>query len=114
MKTPKIYTTMALIAVTLVWTSCKKEVSQSVIQQPQSNQVRNGGVVEDDPQVVSKVPFIISSALLTQGSDMKGRRPPKPIVNGPDVTPPSVTITSPTQGQTLDAVSMTVAVSASD
>ena len=121
MKTLKTLLPIALIAVSFFWTACKKEVSTSVIgQQLQSNQPRLGGVREDDPQQVSKVPFVISSNFLASGqgslSNDRGRLP-KPIKGGggtSDVTPPTVTITSPTQGQSIDAAPTTVAVSASD
>src|SRR5437773_5304204 len=109
MKILKTYTSMTLVLVALFWTACKKEISQPGAQQPQSNQPRYGGFVEDDPQVVSKVPFLISSNLLTQSSEVaasRGGGRTKPIKNGPDATPPTVSINSPTQGQTLDAASL--------
>jgi hypothetical protein len=119
MKTLKTLLLMALVGVALFWTACKKEVSTSVIgqQQPQSNQPHYGGVRDDDPLRVAKVPLIMSSTFMTSSqmvSTERAPRPPKPIKSGPDVTPPTVSITSPTQGQTLNAAATTVTVSASD
>jgi hypothetical protein len=116
MKTLKTLSSIVVIAVALFLTACKKEVSQSVIQQPQSNEPRYSGQREDDPEVVSKVPFLASASFLNNGQIIDNLRHsrPRPIKNGPDTTPPTVSITSPTQGQALDAAATTVSVSASD
>ena len=116
MKTLKTLSSIMMIAVALFLTACKKEVSQSVIQQPQPNEPRNSGQREDDPEVVSKVPFIASASFLTNGQIVDNLRHsrPKPIKSGPDTTPPTVAITSPSQGQALDAAATTVSISASD
>src|SRR5438046_2180285 len=113
MKNLKIFTSMVVMTVVLFMTSCKKETSRSVIQQqPEPGRARYGGSVEDDPQFMSKVPFVISSDLLTHGPQItstladRGRKP-KP---GIDATPPTVTISSPSQGQTIDATTISVAV----
>jgi len=116
MKTFTLLSTALSVGV-LFLTACKKEVSQSVIQQPESNQPRYGGVREDDPEVVAKVPFIVSSNFLANGQYTANQKPPrpKPIKGGPgDVTKPFVNITSPTQGQSLDAAMITVSISATD
>src|SRR5207249_10766586 len=113
MKSLKTFTTLvALMVVAILWTACKKEQSLSTSQQPENNQAINphyGGLVQDDPLVVSKVPFIISSNLLEHGSTTttvnastetlsaaaKGGRPkPSP---GFDGTHPPVTLPSPLQ-----------------
>jgi len=121
-----ITTLVTIVVVALLWTSCKKEQSLSNSQTSQDNSavnVQRGGVVDDDPQLVSKVPFIISSDLLNRSSsgvgttstssdmDLRNNRP-KP--GSTDITPPSVGISSPTQGQTISATTITVSVTASD
>jgi C1A family cysteine protease len=124
-----------LMVAVLLLNSCKKEQSLSD-SQPQNNSAsaaQPSGVIDDDPQIVSRVPFIISSDLLSRSSSgltgvsgssnanlsfLERAHKPKPISGGGgsigDVTPPSVSITSPTQGQTIDAATISVSVSASD
>src|SRR5262249_15189175 len=114
MKTLRLLTTLAVTVIVFVLTACKKE--QSIPGNQPLTQARNSGVVEDDALRVSKVPFVISSDLLTRGpiitsssvaSSSKGRKP-----GLGDIVPPSVSISSPTQGQTLDATTTTVSVGA--
>jgi len=150
MRSVKTFTTTAvMIIVGLVWTSCKKEQAPPTLQQNNSvASTTRGGVIADDPQRVSKVPFIISSALLNSSPSSARHSRPKPVSGSGgtsgtdstgtggtsgtdstgstggtgstgssgsfDVTPPSVTITSPTQGQNVDASTITVSVDASD
>ena len=136
MKSLETFTTAVLLMVAvLLLNSCKKEQSLSD-SKPQNNSAsaaQPSGVIDDDPQVVSRVPFIISSDLLNRSSSglagfsgssnvdlssLERAHKPKPIIGGGgsvgDVTPPSVSITSPTQGQTIDATTISVSVSASD
>src|SRR5215475_7017070 len=77
MKSLKTFTTvMGLMAVVLVWTACKKEQSLSNSQQSPSNptlnnptlNAHNGGVVEDNPEFVSRIPLIISSNFMQQNT----------------------------------------------
>src|SRR5215470_15632280 len=114
MKSLKTFATaLLLMVVVLFLNSCKKE--QSVPNsQPQNNSAsvaRPSGVIDDDPQFVSKVPFIISSDLLHRSASgltsvagsfneslsfLERAHRPKPISGGGgsgDVTPPSVGIT---------------------
>ena len=109
---------LIVLAVTLLlWTSCKKEISQDVpVESTQdfSTQVV-AGVVPDDPAAVSKVRLIVSSTFLAQNPgfgeysfDSKG----KPIRNF-DVTPPAVSITSPSNGSSVTG-SISITVNATD
>ena len=133
MKSLKTFTTALLLMVAvLLFNSCKKEQSASQPQNNSASIARPSGVIDDDPQFVSRVPFIISSDLLGKSSSgltvsgssnetlslLEKARRPKPISGGGgsvgDVTPPSVSITSPTQGQAIDPTTISVSVSASD
>jgi Big-like domain-containing protein/papain like protease len=134
MKSLKTFTTTLLLMVAvLLLNSCKKEQSLSGSQQQNNSAsvAQPGGVVYDDPQFVSRVPFIISSDLLHRSSSeptsvsgssnvdlssLEKSHRPKPIIGGGggDVTSPSVSITSPTQGQAIDPTTISVSVSASD
>jgi Big-like domain-containing protein/papain like protease len=134
MKSLKTFATAVLLMVAvLLLNSCKKEQSLSGPQQQNNSAAvsQPSGVIDDDPQFVSRVPFIISSDLLRKSgftnpsgssneslSLLEKARRPKPISSGgggtTDVTAPSVSITSPTQGQAIDPTTISVSVSASD
>jgi len=116
---------VAVVAVALLWTACKKEQSQSALQQSEPNQIsstaRNSGLVADDPSRVSKIPLIMSTDFIAKGSGVTSfsiapetsslARGGKPR----DVTPPdNVTFTSPTDGQAVSAAIITVSITASD
>jgi Big-like domain-containing protein/papain like protease len=128
-------TALLLMVVFLLLISCKKEQSSSGSQQQDNSAsvAKPSGVIDDDPQFVSRIPFIISSDLLHRSSSgaatvsgssnvdlssLEKSHRPKPISGGGggggDVTAPSVSITSPTQGQTIDPTTISVSVSASD
>jgi Bacterial Ig domain/Papain family cysteine protease len=91
----------ALLLVTLLWASCKKEVSNQSFEKPQELQnIRASGVVEDDPNLVSKVPMIMSSDFLKKAINepallaaLRGGKP--------DNIPPTVSITSPANTATV-------------
>jgi Bacterial Ig domain/Papain family cysteine protease len=97
----KRFSIAALFLVTLLWASCKKEVSNQSFEKPQALQnLRVSGVVADDPNLVSKVPMIISSDLL------------KKVINEPallaalrggrtDKIPPTVSITTSSNTATI-------------
>jgi hypothetical protein len=76
------------------------------------------GVNPDDPAKVSKVPVIMSQEFLANPQkfmttpDMLSARG-KPVRSGTDATPPSVSITSPTNGSTVSGT-VNILVSASD
>src|SRR6266487_3814048 len=107
----------ALLLVTLLWASCKKEVSNQSFEKPQETQnIRASGGVEVDPIWVSKVPMIMSSDLLKNAdiaSTLLGALKGKPVKPIGDTTPPTVSITSPGNGATVSG-SQIVAVSATD
>ena len=116
---------MGLMAVTSIWTACKKEQSPTNPNESANNPAmtaRNGGAVEDNPEVISKVPFVISSDMLhnnsgvnSSGSDLSlSSRGPRPKPGIGDITAPSVSISSPTQGATLTPAVTTVSVNSSD
>ncbi|MGE5520769.1 MAG: Ig-like domain-containing protein [Candidatus Dadabacteria bacterium] len=107
-----------LLCSTLLIVSCKKTdvITEPQITDPQS--IRMGGLVPDDPIRLSKVPLIISSSYLAQktmlmrkGGNSKGINPGTPSTG--DLTPPSVTITSPTDGSSITGT-LSIAVNASD
>ena len=130
MKSLKTFATALLLMVAvLLLNSCKKEQSGSQPQDNSASVSRASGVIDDDPQFVSRVPFIISSDLLQKSSSgltsvsgssneslslLEKARRPKPVIGTGDVTLPSVSISSPTQGQTIDPTTVSVLVSASD
>lgn len=96
-------------------TACKKDVSNQSSDQLGLQQTRATGAVEDDPNVVSKIPVIVSSQLLKRVTNdpslllaaFKG----KP--GGSDVTPPTISITSPASGATVSGT-ISVTVNATD
>ncbi len=103
-----------LLAASLFWTGCQKEVSNMSpeIQTNQSTTARLGGVVNDNPNLVSLVPLIMSSGTGSLPVIALG----KPVRGGggtTDATPPAVSITSPTNGATVSG-SVSVAVTATD
>lgn len=115
------FTIAALVAVSLIWTSCKKEVSNQSPEEPttEMNQSRLGGVTPDDPVLVSKIPLVMSSNTSVNGrftSELFSAKG-KPTGGGgggtTDNTPPAVTIMSPSNGSAVSGV-VTVSVAASD
>src|SRR6266487_1520819 len=106
----------ALLLVTLLWASCKKEVSNQTFEKPQDTQnSRASGLVEDDPNRVSMVPLIMSSDLLKKAINdpalamaLRG----KPIKSS-DITSPTITITSPASGTSVSGITQ-VTVNAAD
>ena len=98
LKTLKVL--VILILVSLSWMACKKEASQPGIPQNQNSQsVKSIGAIEDDADVISKVPLIVSADFLaSRTQDFLYRRSVGGIVKGggkTDNTPPTITITSP-------------------
>ena len=106
---------IAMLSLVLILAACKKEVSDQTIELTESQQIRNSGVVEDDENLVSKIPVIMSSQLLKRtASDpsllvaLKG----KPS-GGNDATPPTISITSPASGAIVSGT-INVTVNATD
>jgi len=110
-----------VVALTLVffWTSCKKDISQQPTDpnNQESLNARAFGAVEDNADVISKVPLIVSAEFLTNsGEDFLYRRSIGGVIKGGgkrDATPPTVSITSPANGETVSGT-IDVLVSASD
>jgi C1A family cysteine protease len=77
-----------------------------------------GGAIPDDPANIAKVPTIMSQEFLSNTQkymttpDMLSARG-KPVKSGTDATPPSVSITSPSNGSTVSGT-VTIQVSATD
>src|SRR5438874_2468469 len=116
LKTLKVL--VILILVSLSWMACKKEASQPGIPQDQNSQsVKSIGAIEDDADVISKVPLIMSADFLANRTqDFLYRRSVGGIVKGggkSDNTPPTITITSPGNGSPVSGT-INVSVSASD
>ena len=106
-----------LVVGSILWTACKKEVSQPGI--PQNHDLQNVqtlGAIKDDPEVIAKVPMIVSADFLANRSeDFLYRRRIGGIIKGggTDKTPPTVSITSPGNGATVSGT-INVLVAASD
>src|SRR5204863_4532667 len=115
MKSLKNFTTaVLLIVVVLFWSSCKKEVSNGT--QPQAStenkNLHTRGAVADDPEKVERLSTIISSNYIQnlQNPEQSTSRRSKP---GADGIPPTVSITSPGSGATVNGT-VNVVISASD
>src|SRR4030095_3584167 len=109
-----------VVALTLVffWTSCKKDISQQPTDpnNQESLNARAFGAVEDNADVISKVPMIVSAEFLANSEDFLYRRSIGGVIKGGgkrDATPPTVSITSPANGETVSGT-IDVLVSASD
>lgn len=106
---------VAVLSLVLFLVACKKEVSDESVEKAEIQQVRNSGVVEDDENVLNKIPVIMSSQLLKRVTNdpsllaaFKGRP-----TGGKDATPPTISITSPASGATVSGT-INVTVNASD
>lgn len=119
MKRPTVLRLWPVLCTLLILSACQKETS--VPQQHQNNVNANllaTGAVPDDPAKVAKIPTIVSSGFLktkinflpsSQLYNAKG----KPVKPGSDVTPPTVSINSPTNGASVSGT-VSIQVSASD
>ena len=115
LKTP--FHVAALVAITLLWTACKKEVSNQPVQDQQLAQTdRLMGADPIDPVALSKVPVIMSSDMMKKAINnpdlLVALRGGKPIRNT-DVTPPTISITSPASGASVSGL-VAIAVNALD
>ena len=114
---------IALFAiVSLLVVSCKKSDvnvndSTTVITESVSTE-RKFGLVQDDPNIVAKVPFIISSDFMVKKQEnILNQLRTIPVKGGSkdDTSPPTVSITSPQNGTSVTSGSIVnVAVNASD
>ena len=107
---------VAALSLMLLLAACKKEKSGEPIDETMELQsARASGVVEDDPNLVSKLPVIMSADLLKKINNdpasliaFKG----KPT-GGSDLTPPTISITSPANGSAVSGT-ISVTVNAAD
>jgi C1A family cysteine protease len=120
MKKPTILPIWGILCTVLILAACQKEVNQYVQEPPanKSSGLKGTGVIPDDPAKISKVPTIVSQDFLKQRQyqsalDMSVASRGKPTKPGTDVTPPSVAITSPSNGSVVSGAT-TIQVSASD
>jgi len=90
--------------------SCTKEESTiTPVDQNSQPSLKLSGAKEDDPELVAKIPTIISSDFVRTARQnpafiMAGRGKPKPTTGTTDITPPTVSITSPGNGSSLSGV----------
>ncbi len=118
MKNLQLYkTVLVLLVAALLWTSCQKDTyHQPANDQPVIEGQKSGGVVEDNPESVARVPLIVSSGFLAemQGSgnfsNEAYRGKPVRII---DATAPTVSITSPANGASVSGA-INITVNASD
>jgi hypothetical protein len=114
-----------LFGVALLWMSCQKEVSNSSTQnQPEKQSQKNSGAIIDNLTRESKVPTIMSADLLAHSSAITSsysisslsrslRGGGKIVKHLLDLTPPTVSITSPSNGTSVSG-SISVTVTAAD
>lgn len=118
MKVKRILCAVATCAtVSLLGVSCKKnEVLQT--DAPKVTIERSFGVVPDDPQKVEKVPVILSADFITARQTLINnqlRLNPGKSGSKDDTSPPTVNITSPSNGASVSPGStLNITVSASD
>jgi len=107
---------VAVLSLILILAACRKEKSDQSIEKPLEPQYkRTSGVVDDDPNLISKIAVIISADLLNKINKdpaslaaFKGRP-----TGGSDLTPPTISITSPASGATVSGT-ISVTVNAAD
>src|SRR5436190_16865812 len=99
------------VLITIQLISCQKESIDTTVPESVVN-VKETGLEEDDPALVSKVPMIMSAdfSIPSPGTISNG----KPVKGGKgDLTAPDVSIISPANGAAVTG-SVKVAVSATD
>lgn len=107
--------TLALFAL-LITEGCKKSDTALNANPQSSNEPRSFGAVQDDPSKVAKVPLMVSRDFMNQQfikleAAQKARK--NPTTNSGDATPPTVSITSPSNGSSVSGT-VSISVSASD
>jgi hypothetical protein len=121
MKKPTVLRLWPVLCTLLILSACQKETSTQQQQETPPNEqtnIRATGALPDDPAKVAKVPLIVSSDFLKNkegylSSALLLNAKGKPVKPGTDATPPSVSITSPSNGAIVSGT-VNVAVSASD
>ncbi len=122
MKKPTVLRLWAVLCTVIIFSACQKETSQT---NSVSNETKDqysgpklGGAIPDDPSKVAKVPTIMSQEFLSNTQkymttpDMLSARG-KPVKSGTDATPPTVSISSPTNGSLVSGT-VNIQVSATD
>lgn len=117
MKKPTIQRAWAVLCSIVILSACQKQTSTNELEKPKEehSEMHATGAVPDDLAKVARVPAIVSSDFLSpKQSDLLGARGKsvRPGTGG-DVTPPTVTITSPANGATVSGA-VSIQVSASD
>lgn len=110
----KLKNILGVAALALVFAACKKEstVDTQSFENPQT-EARNSGVVMDSPAEIAKVPVYVSSDFAGEGKRTEMVDPAAKGKPNADVSAPSVTITSPANGASVNGT-VSVQVSASD
>ena len=118
LKTP--FHVAVLVAITLFWTACKKEVSNPAVENQPNETAKLMGADPIDPVEMAKIPLIMSNEFrlaqtnsVTDPTNQRGK-PIKPPTTTGDQTAPTVNITSPGNGSTFTTSSVTITASASD
>lgn len=108
---------VALLSLILILAACSKEKSGQSVNNPEvATQTKAKGLIEDDPDKVSRVPLIMSADLLKEVKtnpallvSLRG----KPVKPTTDLTAPTISITSPSNGATVSGT-VNVTVNATD
>ncbi|MGZ3837979.1 MAG: Ig-like domain-containing protein [Flavisolibacter sp.] len=119
MKRPTVLRLWPVLCLLLILSACQKETKSPDMQQkpgiPNAVSLASG-VVPDDPAKVAKVPTIVSAGFLKSTASQLSSAQLFSARGKPsksDVTPPTVSITSPANGAVVSG-SVTIQVSASD
>src|SRR6476469_6263000 len=120
MKKPTVLRLWAVLCTLVILSACQKETSKSsdpVVTDDYTGPKMSGSVKED-PAKIARVPTIMSQDFLSNpqkymgATDLLSARG-KPVKTSGDATPPSVSITSPSNGTNVSGT-VTVNVTASD
>lgn len=107
---------VAVLSLIFILAACRKENSDQSVENPAKPQNKKAfGVVEDDPDLVNKIPVIISTDFLNRtetDASVLAAFKGKPT-GGSDQTPPTISIISPANGTTVSGT-INVTVNASD
>jgi hypothetical protein len=120
MKNSKVLILSAIMGASLLWVGCQKNTSDQKANDQTAQYVKTFGALQVNAEEMSKVPLIMSSDLAKGNiepenalmASAKGK-PYKPPTTTGDVTAPTVSITSPSNGSTVSGT-VTVSISGSD
>lgn len=104
-----------LVFFSIVAASCSKEKSTQVAEeQTETQQTRNGGLVDDDSALQANVPVIVSQSFLQSGTLVDNIPLSRITAKGkPDNIPPTISLLSPANGSSVSGT-VSVQVSATD